>query len=1048
MRTAWARGALFTVLAIGAWAADSPNRVESTWGLDVLASIAADPKNVRVPPHEAQSEGFTDDRSPVRVPSVRLSDRRGRLSVSVRTPGSFYPAIQIYDGPGDERIRISVDDREQGAAFANLDDRRERLFFLTRPIAFRGGETVHFETLTGEGAYRIEAIYLLAAKPAPRRPELTISHVMAVPDAPSRRVAVGWLTNWPATGAFEWQPVGTQQVDTEAENTPVRNHRVIRSGLEWGRAYRFRIRARNRFGEAAETPWQTVRLDALREPAGGVRRAGIPLTVRSSYATAPEAPFPVSSGIPFPEGALGSAAGLRLLDAAGRETPLQASVLARWPGGTVKWALLDFLGKAGEQYRLEYGSAVRRRAPAGPLRIHETPGQVDITTGPLRFTIARRNSGFLESLWLDADRDGVFREQERILSPAAPAEFVLRNEQGQPFRTLGPPDEVTVEERGPVRASVLVRGRHRNANGESLFGYLLRLDAYAGQPFLRLRYTFENDDGAAEFTRIRELTFQLPLGGERTAWKLEGRRGGPAEETARLRQDADDRFTLQFGGGQPESGRRAHGWAEWSNPRHRVALAARDFWQNYPKEIAVTPRGIEFGLCPELAADSYAEARGTVDEHRLYFYLRHGRYDFRQGMSKTHEFWLDFRPAAATETAPVEAQRAPLLAVASPAWYVESRVFGEMPAPGAPGLAARYDAAIARALDDYLEDRERDHAYGMLNFGDWWGERGINWGNSEYDMANAMLLQFARTADTRFFRIAEEAEWHHRDVDTIQCHRDRSRVGGAYHHAIGHTGGYWAQSPAPNQGIAVGILTVDHVFVDGHLNYYYLTGDRRSLETSRKVADRYGIYETRAYDFADARIVGWHLVLTTAVYQASRDPVHLNAARLIVERALERQEADGGWNRLHICSHPNEPEHRGELGYMQGVMLAGLRRYFALTGDERAAQAIVRGAEFLLTHLWVPEAGRFKYSSCPRTGALEAADALNFLLLDGMVFAHRRTGGDRLKEVLRQAAARVVENMESFGGEAGPPARRGFGKILAMYACLAQYPLAYVTGIE
>lgn len=1047
MRTAWVRGALFSVLAIGApAAADPPSRVESTWGLDVLEAIAADPKNVRFAPHEAQGEGFTDDRSPVRVPSVRLSDRRGRLSVTVRTPGSFYPAIQIYDGPGDERIRISVDDREQGAAFANLDDRRERLFFLTQPIEFRGGEMLHFETLTGEGAYRIEAIYLLAAKPAPRRPELTISDVMAVPDAAGRRQTVGWLTNWPVAATLEWQLVGAQQAETHAEDTPVRNHRVIRSSLEWGRAYRFRIRAGTRFGEAAETPWQTVRLDAPREPAGTVRRARIPLTVQSSDATAPDAPFPVSSGIPFPEGALGSAAGLRLLDAAGRETPLQASVLARWPGGAVKWALVDFLGKASEEYRLEYGSAVRRRAPTGPLRVNETPDQVDITTGPLRFTIARRNSGFLESLWLDADRDGVFRQEERILSPAAPAEFVLHDEQGQPFRTLGPPDEVTVEERGPVRASVLVRGRHRNADGETLFGYVLRLDAYGGQPFLRVRHTFENDHGAAEFTRIRQLMLQLPLGEERTAWDLEGRRGESPAETARLRQDTDDRYTFRAGAGELETGRRANGWAQWSNPRYRVALAARDFWQNYPKEIAVTPRGIEFGLCPELPADSYAAARGTVDEHRLYFYLRHGRYDIRQGMSKTHEFWLDLRPAAEPLTSPVETQRAPLLALASPAWYVGSRVFGEMPAPGAPGLAARYDAAIARAVDDYLEDRERDRAYGMLNFGDWWGERGINWGNSEYDMANAMLLQFVRTGDTRFFRIAEEAEWHHRDVDTIQGHRELSRVGGAYHHAIGHTGGYWAQSPVPNQGIAVGILTVDHVFVDGHLNYYYLTGDRRSLETSRKVADRYGIYETRAYDFADARIAGWHLVLTAAVYQATGDPVHLNAARLIVERALERQEAGGGWNRLHICSHANEPEHRGELGYMQGVMLAGLRRYFALTGDERAAQAVERGTEFLLNHLWVPEAGRFKYSSCPRAGALEAADALNFLLLDGMVFAHRRSGGDRLKGVLRQAAERVVENMESFAGEAR--ARQGFGKILAMYACLAPYPLAYVTAIK
>ncbi len=57
----------------------------------------------------------------------------------------------------------------------------------------------------------------------------------------------------------------------------------------------------------------------------------------------------------------------------------------------------------------------------------------------------------------------------------------------------------------------------------------------------------------------------------------------------------------------------------------------------------------------------------------------------------------------------------------------------------------------------------------MLNFGDWYGERRVNWGNLEYDLQHGLFLQYVRTGQRRFFLRAEQAARHHIDVDVVHA---------------------------------------------------------------------------------------------------------------------------------------------------------------------------------------------------------------------------------------------------------------------------------------
>ncbi|MFC1716764.1 hypothetical protein ACFL6S_24060, partial [Candidatus Poribacteria bacterium] len=357
----------------------------------------------------------------------------------------------------------------------------------------------------------------------------------------------------------------------------------------------------------------------------------------------------------------------------------------------------------------------------------------------------------------------------------------------------------------------------------------------------------------------------------------------------------------------------------------------------------------------------------------------------------------------------------PAFAVAPPEWYGESSAIGRfIPVVEhttltgkAAELVGAYDQAMEKGFEGYLANREQNREYGMLNFGDWWGERRINWGNIEYDTQHTLFLQFMRSGDFRYFLAGEQAERHNMDVDTVWYGRNR---GGVYSHCIGHTGSYYAKSPVEGQGSPRGGFSVSHTWVEGHLDYYSLTGDRRALEAADMIADRYDGSGTVNYDFTNCRVPGWHLILTMAMYRGTNDPFYLNAAHIVVERTLERQTEDGGWERQMVPGHCHDmPRHRGNAGFMVGVLMSGLKYYHEVTGDPRVANSIVKAAHFAIDDMWVPDVHGFRYTSCPNSGPIPG---LNPRIIEGVAYANMLEPDVKLKQ-------NMIEQMENFHGISG-----------------------------
>ena len=986
-------------------------------GLALLRRVVEDRKNVVIPIESCKLDGFMHDtRVEYREDSVRRVASHGSITAVVPRAGEWYPAVIFYDGRGDERFLFKVNGEQKGVIVANIDDNRQRLFALEQKLKLARGDTITLELVTPTGVYRTEDFVLLAELPPAWKRTFEISDVSVfVPwDSGGREASVAWITNWPTRGTVKYGATAALGEEI-TEGLELNNHRVRLAGLAPGKTYRFRIVCPTPDGGERSTEGRFV-AQPPEIPKGSARRKQIPLSIVCQGALGAGS-WPITQGVPLPQGELGSAENVRLLDDAGNEVPCQVAVTGRWPDGSVKWLLLDFdvtLAKPAPlprdptrpepvaRYILEYGTEVTRSPHPAPVAVAEQGDSVVVDTGAMKVELSRGRFGPFERVW---------REGKLVFQASEAGGLRLVDAQGKEHTSLSPVDELKVEDAGPQRACVKIAGRLRAEDGGQLFAYEARAHFYAGKPFLRLFVTFANDNVEERWTNIRSLSLVLPLGDAANAQALACAIERAQRPPLRLAQLSHELYELALGANKSRKKGRVDGWVALRGESALFGAALRNFWQLYPKALAATARGIEIALCPPLDAQLY-RVQGT-DAHRIYYYLSEGTYKLRSGFSKRHELLLAFAPPEFGFSAAAGYLQNPPLAVCPPRWYCQTKVFGDLADPEQTA-APDYDAVVSRAMDNYLANRERNHEYGMMNFGDWWGERGINWGNIEYDTQHAFLLHWARTGDLRFFFCAEQAARHNMDVDTIRYARSAELVGCVYAHCVGHVGDYFPTSPVPGKGLNSGSITVSHTWTEGLCDYYFLTGDRRALETAKLVADHYDTYGTRNYDFTNCRIPGWHLILTMGLYRATNDPFYLNAAKIIVERVLERQTPDGGWRRQLVGGHCQcTPKHHGNAGFMVAILLTGLKVYHQATGDPRIPEAMRRAARFLIDDMWVEEVEGFRYTSCPKTGA---GTWSNFMIFDGALYAARLTGDKVIPQYAVRGMRRAFKNgISGFG---------------------------------
>ena len=684
------------------------------------------------------------------------------------------------------------------------------------------------------------------------------------------------------------------------------------------------------------------------QPPAGQESSGGPELIANETQGAARQAWPLALGVPFPPGWLPEGAFLEVA-ADGGTSAAQVGSLAHWPDGSVRWARVDFQASIKPRGRLRLRlQRGRARQPETSVRVTEKKDSIEVDTGAMRFGISKRSFEILQALAVSGKP-----------LPAGPVRAFI--ETGGEHLTAQPPASVTVDDRGPLRAQITVRGSY-GAGIE----YVLRLEAFAGKPFLRLRHTFINA-GDRPYTKVNRIALELPakVGGHATyyaAVKRQGAKSGPLRSTGTYvtQTDGESFYT----GSRRHSGRLA-GWFELRGESAAIGLDVPFFWQEYPQAVRFEAGRLTYELWPAVEARPAKIGLGTA---------------------KTHEFLLAF----ATRQ---QGQRAVVLTAwpgrgvnvhTDPAWIAAS---GALPNAITPGhhnrLLARGAAAFRRFVkstdterwDDAGEvqcppeqtEKPRQGFYGMFNWGDWNlpgyhdTTKGCDaWGNEEYDLTQALALLFAGTGDADVFTYLVAAARHYADVDVIHHFPPAPEWVGMNH----------PKNPL-HFTFELGGVEPGHTWVEGLFSYYFLPGEKSALAAALGIADYLRTRQPLERK-GNPRQFGWPALALAAEFDATGDRRYRDAALDYARRGMELYPAAGGakhWKRgiladgvAYVHASTGDPRcRRWLMEYADAVIArrpADIRHYPAvayvahLTGESRYRRAAQRALQRVKLGSW------------------------------------------------------------------------------------------------
>jgi len=440
----------------------------------------------------------------------------------------------------------------------------------------------------------------------------------------------------------------------------------------------------------------------------------------------------------------------------------------------------------------------------------------------------------------------------------------------------------------------------------------------------------------------------------------------------------------------------------------------KDFWQNYPKSIDVSSGDFNLIILPEIKKEDFDFKEDET--HRLGFWFDESNYLIKMGMSLTstflidlnnlHDNFKDFRNYSEEALSCVDLD------------YLNSTKAYKHIQPKRDSLSEQYEKLMPSALTSFLDDRERNRAFGHMNFGDWYGESGFSWGNNEYDTGLCAIVEFIRSNNPLWWSLGQQAIRHQVDVDTISDHMQSNKIGSQAMHMPGHVGGYLPPYFKSKMKATTNIPS--HTWVEGIILYYLLSCDesvREAIEQTRSwlLQDE----KLNFYDFSNCREAGWHLIHLCSYQEAFSDNECLNAASIIVEKVLVHQHEDGGWVRMLTESHCGcgFPRCSGEAGFMLSILLSGLSRYYHYNKSDEVKNAVVNGALWLIENTFDHNSGQFRYTSCEKRSVGGGFQQTQWVI-EGLSYAYFFSSNELIGKYLMNAIdtiGKYPQNLDHLG---------------------------------
>lgn len=417
-------------------------------------------------------------------------------------------------------------------------------------------------------------------------------------------------------------------------------------------------------------------------------------------------------------------------------------------------------------------------------------------------------------------------------------------------------------------------------------------------------------------------------------------RSKPVPESSEVKRIEGFSAKLVSDGKEQLNRAKASGWMDISDDKWGIGIGIKNFFQEYPKELSIDGSNkstTAYLWSPQSVPMSFARDTDTPDDGILG--------NFAQGLAKTSELVYYFHDARVSKEA---VQRSvnyvldPPAAHADPSWYASSNVFG-MYSPHGKDFP-EFERGIDYKMDWVLFNQNWAPWYGMFEYGDFKNYYIDNkwemWANNEPAQDYMLWMHFLRTGDRRFYVAAEANSRHTMDVDNIHWPKKP-----AYFGDTNPTLDYLQHQEMPDEGspyLGIGKRHGDqhwtavlsaHVWVQGWLADYYLTGYHRGLDVAKQTADTYVRRIWGDHDLMGRRLYlsVWNM---TEVWDATKDPKYLTDLTDRVNRMMTLQDGTEQNNSLVMDRY----------GYSQVYASQGLKKYQQITGDEKVRAALIKHA--------------------------------------------------------------------------------------------------------
>lgn len=675
---------------------------------------------------------------------------------------------------------------------------------------------------------------------------------------------------------------------------------------------------------------------------------------------------PVTVGVSFPKGAVFSPADLELCDPEERAVLSQTTVTVRWSDGSIKWGLIDFqmdvAGKEAATYVLRRKRGERKKTETAGIRVEESSGHLVVHTGTATFHVNR-------TVFVPFDQ--VRLGSEELLAEGRNG-LELIDDKG--IHYLPYIDDMSVQLAGPVRTTVRFRGRFRSQDNSCLAEFMAALNFFVNHSTIETELTIHNpkaaqhprelwdlgDQGSIYF---KDLSLYTSLKEEEPAcaeWmtsssqKSEVHTGrleiyqdssGGANWNSRNHINRHGKVTTSFcgyrvtvNGVRKEQGDRAEPIIAVRN-RYGVAVASiKGFWQNFPKALESDQHGMIVRLFPHQSSDQYELQGGEQKTHVVF--LSYGR-------SVDTLLWVHDRLRPCLDSS----------------WCARSKAVSYLHPMSARGemsealiQAERLVTSAVIGDHTFFSRREIIDEYGWRHFGDLYADHEsvqhsgptplIAHYNNQYDVIYGSLIQYLRTGNHQWFKLADELAQHVIDIDIYHTKQDRLALNGGL---FWHTDHYTDAGTATHRALTKlspqaqasshygGGPACEHNYTSGLLLYYWMTGDIKARDAVLTLADWVVNMDNgsrRRLGFLDPRPTGYCSATAERSYHgpgrgAGNSINALLDANQLVPTSVYLEKAE---ELIRRCIHPcDDIEHRRledvELRWSYTVFLQVLAKY-------------------------------------------------------------------------------------------------------------------------